>query len=152
MAAKSLMVVPPGFRVGTAVIDGEATSVFVKKTSRKGYKTPKKTRDRIRARMKEIRIPVLSVAANAVPIMQTVGAVSNLIKNPSNHGLQRATVNAILAPYTGILFYSTGPTFKAEEMLKGTVPNLIVFGINKLGIFKSLNQKIARTRLPVRLN
>ena len=153
MVAKSLMVVPPGFRVSTAVIDGEATSVFVAKTHRKGFKTPKKTRDLIRARMKEIRIPVLTIAANAVPVIETTVAVAELLKMPQNHDLQRHVVNAPLGAYTGINFNrGWTPFWDGRLLLKGLVPNAVVWAVNKIGIFKSVNQKIARTRLPVRLN
>ncbi len=153
VATKSLMVVPPGFRVGTAVIDGEATSVFVAKTHRKKLKTSKKTRDRISARMREIRIPVLSIAANAVPIIETGSALITLARFPTNHNLQREVVNSALGPYTGIRFF-TGwvPNFQPALLMKGLIPNIVVWGINKSGVFRSLNRRIARTRLPVRLN
>ena len=152
-AAKSLMVVPPGMRISTAVIDGEATSVFVQKTHRKGLKTPKKVRDRIRARLKEIRIPVLTIAANSVPIIETAIMIPQLLKNPMNKQIQAQTVNAMLSPYTGVFF---NPDFTAgwngSLLFKGLVPNLVVWGVNKIGIFRSVNKKLARTRLPVRLN
>ncbi|MEE9374584.1 MAG: hypothetical protein V3V00_16125 [Saprospiraceae bacterium] len=154
--AKALMVVPPGYRVGTAVIDGEATSVFIAKTHRKSLKTPKATRDRIRARMKEIRIPVLSIGANIIPIVQTGDWLFNImpLKGYSSQYKAAALFNRAVSPYTGLKV--DGQTFKTSfdfsELNKGLIPNVIVWGINKLGVFKSLNQKIARTRLPVRLN
>lgn len=153
MVTKSLMVVPPGFRVGTAVIDGEATSVFVKKVSRKGSKVSKKTRERISKRLREVRVPVLTIVANSVPIIEGGAAAFNLLKNPQNHDLQRNLVNSVSGAYTGVVFNPGWvPLFRPELTMKALIPNIVVWGVNKIGIFRSANQKLARTRLPVRLN
>lgn len=157
-AAKQLMIVPPGMRIQTAVIDGEAQSVLVSKTHRNGPKTPKKVRDRISASLRKVKVPILTGAAQLPWALPTIGFAFNAITK----GRRDDAINAadsVLSAFTGIRMKPVSSTsfnfttsWEPGQMVRGLVPNAIVWGINKIGIFKSANQKLARSRIPIRLN
>lgn len=156
--AKQLMIVPPGFRIKTAVIDGEAQSVLVAKTTRNGPKTPKKVRERIAASLRKIKIPILTGIAQLPWVLPTIGFGFNaLTKRRWDDAIKAAS--SPLSAFTGVVMTPTSttqPTFtiswQPQEMVRGIVPNGIVWLINKSGMFRGINQKLARTRLPIRLN
>lgn len=161
MATKSLMIVPPGMRIKTAVIDGEAQSVLVAKSHRRGHKLSLKVREKMAAARKKIKVPVLTVAANSIPTVQAIGWAfdKNTGLLSAQHPTNKAAglFNAVVSPYTGIIMKQVGPGqiapgFELMEMGKGLAPNLVVWGINKLGIFRSTNQKLANARIPIRIS
>ncbi len=159
MATKSLMVVPPGFRVSTAVIDGEPTSVFIAKTHRKKSKVSKKTRDKISAAARRFKVPILSVGANLIPAVQTADWVMKVALNPAHPPRDKAVTgwNAMMAPYTGIKMTAVGsteikPTLALGELGKGLFPNVVVWVVRKTGIFKNINTKLSKSRIPISIS
>lgn len=132
-----------------------------KKRSRRRFKLPAKTRSRMRAAARRMTIPALSIGANIIPAVRGVGWLfdkSTGLFSRQTPLVKGATLfNAIVSPYTGVEFTLASPTvvnptFNPRRLAEGALPNIIVFAVNKLGLFRSLNQKLGRAKIPIRLN
>lgn len=130
-----------------------------KKVSRRRFKLPAKTRARMRTAARRIKIPVLSVGANIVPVVQGADWFMNIAIKPGIAPRSKALTgfNAIMSPYTGVQMFPTGVTgigvrLAPAELAKGLLPNAIVWGIRKLGIFKSTNARLSKMRIPISLS
>ena len=147
----AVMTIPKGKTLKEVTVNGVSTTVLVSKQSRRSsFKTPKSVRDKISAASKRIRIPILTVAANALPALDLVSTVFTRGRSAlsGNFVDQAAIVNTITRPYFGIEFGGDrSVTFKFERLLMGLVPNLAVLGINRLGIFRSTNQKLGKNKV-----
>jgi len=143
--------IPKGFSLKTVAINGAQTTVLVAKQSRRSlFKTPKAVRDKISAASKRIRVPILTVAANALPALDLVSTTFTRGRSAigGNKIDQAAIVNTITRPYMGVEFSGTGGVnFKFERLMGGLIPNLFVLGINRLGLFRSTNQKLGRNKI-----
>lgn len=126
------------------LISGPDGSVYQtpKTRSRKRYKMPAKARKKIAAAARRVKVPVLTLfalAAGTVPAFQLGFA-----------GQWESAGDMILRNYTG---FSVDGSFRFGRMAKGLLPLGAVFLINKTGILKPVNQKLAKIRgNPLRLN
>lgn len=113
-----------------------------KTRSRKRYKTPAKVRKKISAAARRVKIPLLTLSAlgvGTIPAFQ-LGFSGNWT----------AAGDLILRNYTG---FSVDGSFRFGRMASGLLPLGMVFLINKTGILKPVNQKLAKIRgNPLRLN
>lgn len=130
-----------------------------KKQSRRRFKTSAAVRKRISTGLRRFKFPVLSAGANLIPVVQTVDWVMKVAVNPAFPPRDKAVLgwNAAMAPYTGVKMIPVGsteikPVLALGELGKGLLPNVIVWGIRKLGIFRSLNAKLSRSRIPISLS
>lgn len=142
-------VIPKGF---TPVTVGKTT--LLKKTGRRRkFKLSKATRNKIATSARKVKIPVLTIGANLVPALGAFNWLTNVFPSTAPINTKTASLfRSIITPYTGVwLDNNLKPSFRPEQLMLGLVPNLIVFGINRFGVFKSVNQKLAKSRLPIRL-
>ena len=155
MSVSKLKTIPAGYRVKETA----SGSYLVRKSRSSGKrKLSKRQRMAISKAAKKFKLPVLTLGANMVPL-SLFG--SEMIKTVSVEPWHRTeqlikSANALTSAYTGVTLYydshgkiQTGFDFDALRI--GLLPNLIVYGINKLGVFKSLNRTLAKSHLPVRL-
>lgn len=146
-----MKVIPAGFRPVT-LPDGSVA--LQRKGRRRRPRLSPQARRRIAAAARRFKVPVLTVGAQlpwAIPfisaIMREGGAALN-----GDENAQRSIANKIIAPFTGIVFNAGWkPQFVPRRMLQGLAPNLALMFIKRTGVFRGINQKLARMRIPVRL-
>ena len=123
-----------------------------KKQRRRRYKTPKAVRQKIAASSRRFKIPILTTAAIGIPFftaLDKAGGMNNLFTRSGMFKFSRE----MLASYTGVFIEGGGGVvFAPQLMLRGLVPIAMVAIINRLGILKPANQKLAKTRIPLRLS
>lgn len=158
MASKTvagMKVIPSGMKIVTAK-DG-TTYLQSKPRTRKRYKLPKKVRDKIALAARKVKIPVLTVGANMPAAIGALNYVNEIATTGwrADKGIRLAS--AIISPYTGVVLTPTdiagnySVKWDFMELYKGLIPNAFVFGLNKLGIFKSANQRLAKAKIPLRI-
>lgn len=145
-----LSVIPAGHKV----VETSAGTFLEKiRRRRRRFKLPAKTRNKIAASARKIKIPVLTLGANAVPLM----GLATFVTQDLGSGIDQFTMgrrffNRVVTPYTGIVMGESGPRFQPKELMFGLVPNLIVGFIRKSRVLQSTNQRLAATGLPFRLS
>lgn len=123
-----------------------------KKRSRRSYKTPAKIRKKMAAAARRAKFPLLTMAAVGLPVFYSVGQAGGFNQLFSRRGGFNF-LRYMLASYTGVMIYDGGTArFEPQRMLFGLVPAAAVFGINKTGILKPVNQKLAKMKIPLRIS
>ena len=140
MASTALKIIPKNMKIFNG---SDGKSYMQEKTrSRKKYKTPAKVRRKMAAAARRVKVPVLTLAAlgvGTVPAFQ-MGFAGNWA----------GAGDLILRNYTG---FSVDGSFQFGRMASGLLPLGMVFLINRTGILKPVNQKLAKIRgNPLRLN
>lgn len=130
-----------------------------KKITRRRFKTSLATRKKISAAARRFKFPVLSAGANIIPAVQTADWVMKVAVNPAFAPRDKAVTgwNALMAPYTGVKMAAKGsteivPKLALGELGKGLFPNLIVMAVRRLGVFRSLNAKLSKAKIPISLS
>lgn len=140
MASQALKMLPKGMKIITGP-DGRSYQT-PKTRSRKKFKTPAKVRAKMASAARRIKVPVLTLSAlgvGTIPAFQ-LGFSGNWA----------GAGDLILRNYTG---FSVDGSFRFGRMASGLLPLGMVFLINKTGILKPVNKKLASIRgNPLRLN
>ena len=140
--ATKLKTIPTGYRIKETA-DGN----YLVKKSRGGrkYKMSKKARNRIAASARKFKLPVLTAGALAVGVWQPLQLLVQ--------GQGQEAGQVLLRNYTGFNVDGQGGVeFKFRYMFNGLFPLAAVMVINRSGILKPVNQKLAKMKVPLRLN
>ena len=134
--------IPTGYRIKETA----SGDYLVKKTrSGKRYKMSKAARNKIAASARKLKAPLLTGGALLMGTWQPVQLLFN------GQGLEAGQV--LLRNYTGFnLDGNGGVEWKFRYMFNGLLPLGAVMLINRSGILKPVNQKLAKARVPFRLN
>ena len=133
---------PKGYKV---VETSAGTYLQKSKQSRKRYKMSKSARNKIAAAARRFKLPVLTVGALAGGTWQPINL---LFQGQGQYAMQ-----VLVRNYTGINTDFNGSVeFKPRYMLNGLVPIVAVMLINRSGILRPTNQKLAKTKIPVRFS
>lgn len=158
IAATKLMIVPHGYRLKEATINGTAETVLVPKIVSKKKRVTKAAKNAMKAAARKIKVPVITTAAQLPWAIPTAGYAYNAITKRRTDDAIRAG-DSVLSAFTGVRMkpkaagsWDFDVAWEPLEMIRGLVPNGIAWGINKVGIFRGTNQKLAKTRLPFRLS
>lgn len=139
-----MKVIPAGFK--TIVLANGETALQKKTRRRKKFKTSKATRNKLAAARRKFTVPVLTLGANAIPIVQGIDWLTNVL--PSSRSAQdkgSKLFNAVVAPYVGIRMTAAGDVnFNFKELMKGLVPNIALFAIKRTGLLKGAQQKVKK--------
>ena len=147
--ATKLKVLPKGHRI---IETSHGNYIQKQKQSRRRYKTPAATRQKIAAAARRFHIPLLTTGAVVLPLSlaaQKAGGFNKIFTKTGSFVFFRE----LLSFYTGAMIYGDGSAkFIPQKMLVGLLPLAAVMAINRLGLFKSANQKLARAKIPLRLS
>lgn len=124
------------------------------KTGRRGPKLSKKTRDRISATARRFKFPVLDFGANVFPIMGAVDWLQNDAFAPIDGQLKAARYwNKIMSWFFGVTIDAQTLKIKGEprRLMFGAGSNLGLMFARRLGLTKSLNAKLTKSRIPISL-
>ena len=147
--ATKLKTLPAGHKI---IETAHGNYIQKQKKRKRTYKMPKAQRQKIAAAARRFKFPILTGAAVGLPIIISVdkaGGMSNLFTRSGMFKFSRE----MLASYTGVFIEGGGGVaFVPHLMLRGLVPIAIVAAVNRLGLLKTANQKLAKTRLPLRLS
>lgn len=121
------------------------------------FKTSLKVRKRISAGLRRFKLPLFTIASNAIPIVQGGSfALEMLTKGPR---MDRAInmVSGFMSPYTGVVLTpstsgAVSARFDASRLWGGLIPNLITWGLGRIGIFRSTNRKLSQRKIPISLS
>ena len=108
----------------------------------KRYKTPAKVRRKIAAGLRRMYVPGLTVGALAIGLHKPVAEI--FAGRWANAG------NYMMTNYTG--FNPVHQNWEFKRLFGGLIPLVGVMLINRWGILKPVNQKLARMRIPFRLS
>lgn len=114
--------------------------------SRRRYKMSAKARRAMAAARKRFYVPILTSAAVGVPVWfawQNAKSYSGSEKLAEFGG-------SLLAYYTG--FYPKTGDWKFKRLQYGLIPLGILVAVKKIGLFKGVNQVLARAKVPLRLS
>lgn len=138
----TIKTVPDGFRLKTTP-DG---TFYEKKTrGRKKYKMSKKARNKIAASARRFKLPLLTGGAL---VMGTWQPIQMLMQG---QGMQAGQI--LLRNYTGFNIDGNGGVeWRFRYMFNGLLPLGAVMLINRSGILKPVNQKLAKAKIPLRLS
>ena len=118
--------------------------------ARRKYKTPLAVRKKQALARKKFKVPVLTTAALAVPIMDAFDAGNGVVHSLSTKEGFSEFSNTLVANFTG--FAPKQRVFSSKRLFVGLGPLLAVWLVKKTGVFKSVNQSLARSRVPIRLS
>ncbi len=125
-----------------------------KTRSRKTFKLSKKRRDAISRSAKKFKLPIITTAINAPPL---INLGKTIIDNMGETGTTQ-TVRALnaLKPYSGVTMSGDagGNVVFVEWRLRdmwATGLNLGNMLLQKAGLFRSVNRILARAKVPARL-
>jgi len=136
------------------VVTVDGKSFLQEKTrSRKKFKLSKKRRDAISRSAKKFKLPIITTAINAPPL---INLGKTIIDNMGETGTTQ-TVRALnaLRPYSGVTMSAdaTGVVFarwKLKDMW-ATGLNLGNMLLQRMGLFRGVNRVLARAKVPARL-
>jgi len=134
-----LKTLPKGHRI---IETAHGNYIQKQKQSRRRYKTPVATRRKIAAAARRFHVPVLSIAALSVGMADPV--------QMAIAGRWKSAWGNLVWNYTG--WNIDTKTFRFSKLAQGWAPLLLVFAINRTGIAKPINQKLARAKIPLRLS
>lgn len=142
VTSTKLKTIPAGYKI----VDTAAGTFLQKKTrSRKKFKMSKQARNSIKASARRFKLPLL-----------TTGAVIAGTWEPMQllfMGDGRGAGQMLLRNYTGFNISAGGATeWRFRYMFNGLLPLVAVMAINKTGILKPVNQKLAKAKIPLRLS
>lgn len=140
--ATKMKTIPTGYRIKETA----SGDYLVKKTrGGKKYKMSKKARNRIAASARKFKFPVLTAGALAVGTWQPLQLLIQ--------GEGQAAGQVLLRNYTGFNIDGQGGVeFKFRYLMGGLLPLGAVMIINRSGILKPVNQKLAKAKIPLRLS
>jgi len=128
-------VLPRGYKV----IEG-TKMVQKAKRSRKRYKMSKAARNKIAASARRFKLPVLTLGAVALGTWEPIQMLTQ--------GQGKLAGQILLRNYTGFNVDGNGGVeFKFRYLMNGLLPLTAVMLINRSGILKPVNQKLAKSPL-----
>lgn len=127
--------------------------VALQSKGRRRYKLSASKRRKIAASLRRFKIPLLTTSAIMLPLSMAVANAGGLNKVFTNFGM-KIFAREMLASYTGIYIVPStgGVLFKPAMLMRGLAPLVAVALINRSGVLKPVNQKLARARIPLRLS
>ena len=136
---------------------GSKTYMQKKKRSRRRYKLSAKHRKKLAAAARKFKFPILTIGANAIPIMNAIRVFSNnslryIARTPE---VQAILFNGVVSPYLGVKIVPRGESFDAQfapaELLKGLAPNVLLALMKRQRFYQAANRFISKLGLPVGL-
>lgn len=145
------MPLPLALPPGKTVRNIGGVNFLVPKGRRRRFKLPAKTRNKIAASARKIKIPVLTIAINAPPIVEA-GRFALGIDTPNApfKDRMRWSFNA-LRPYHGIQLQPDGRALFDIRKMWATGANLLLTGLKRTGVFRPANLVLAKSKIPLRL-
>ncbi|GAH25498.1 unnamed protein product [marine sediment metagenome] len=102
-----------------------------------------------KVRRTRFSVPLFTAAALGLTLSHPIGY---FVKNRNLAGLQESA-KILFRNFTGVHFKPDGNTeFNWRWMGSGLLPFALVYAVNKSGIFRSTNARLAKHRIPLRLN
>ena len=140
--ATKLKTIPTGYRIK----ETPSGDYLVKKTrSGRKYKMSKKARNKIAASARRFKFPALTAGALAMGTWQPIQALMG--------GQGRLAGQILLRNYTGFNIAEGGDVeWRFRYMFNGLLPLGAVMLINRSGLLKPVNQKLAKAKIPLRLS
>lgn len=135
--ATKIKTIPTGYRIKETA----SGDYLVKKTrSRKRYKMSKAARNKIAASARRFKAPVLTLGALALGTWQPIQMLVN------GQGMQAGQI--LLRNYTGFNVDGNGGVeWSFRYLMNGLFPLGAVMLINRSGLLKPVNQKLAKSPL-----
>lgn len=127
-----------------------AGKAYVTTKGHRRFKTPAKTRKRIAAGLRRMKFPMLTIAAIGIPVGTAVTQAGGLT-NVFTLGGFRQFGSSLLGSYTGFNPIS-GTKFDIRRLGTGLAPLVALIAIRRLGVFRGVNNQLARMRIPLRLS
>jgi len=140
--ATKLKTIPTGYRIKETA---EGNYLVKKTRGGRKYKMSKKARNKIAASARRFKFPLLTFGAVAVGTWQPLQLLIE------GQGQQAGQV--LLRNYTGFNVDGQGGVeFRFRYLMGGLLPLAAVMVINRSGILKPVNQKLAKAKIPLRLS
>lgn len=122
---------------------------YVTTRGRRQYKTPAKTRKRIAAGLRRIKLPLLTMAAVGIPIGTAITRAGGMGRVFSTAGFT-AFGNSLIMSYTG--YSPVAKNWRLERLMEGLLPLGALMVVRRLGVFRGVNNQLTRMRVPFRLS
>lgn len=122
---------------------------YVTTKGRKKYKTPAKVRRKMATAARRVKFPLLTIGAISVPVFGAVTHAGGVSRLASADGFKKFG-SYLVSRYTG--FYPIDGSFNFARLGEGLAPLLAVFALNRSGVLKPVNSKLAKMRIPLRLS
>lgn len=143
------MPLPLALPPGKTVRNIGGTNFLVSKTRRRRFKLPAKTRRKIAANARKMKIPVLTLAA----LSPSIFGVTDAFRGRSFQDGMNLAGRRLLQNFAGVSVANDGTAkFTPATAMKGLLPLGILTFVKRFGVFKGANQALAKSRLPVRLS
>lgn len=155
MSLKSIPLIPANERL--VEVGGKLFRKRVRR-GRKGPKLSKKHRDSIARAAKKFKVPVLTIGANAIPIMNGIRVFATwpMRQIATDAAVQAQLFNGVVSPYLGLEIQPSGTSFKANfapgRLIEGLVPNALLKLMKSQRILQAVNKQFNKLGLPVGLN
>ena len=146
VTSTKLKVLPKGHRI---IETAHGNYIQKQKQRRSTYKTPKATRVKMAAAARRIKIPLLTTGVIILPISMATAHAGGLNRVFTANG-SKNFFNHLIGSYTG--YAPLEENFRFGRLARGLIPLVIVMGVNRLGLFKAANAKLAQMRIPLRVN
>ena len=145
MSVSKLKTIPSGYRVK----ETSAGTFLVKKTRSRSRKLSKRQRMAISKAAKKFKLPVLTLGVQLPWLSKSVEVFG---ANGSNlKALKYVGEQVILPSFTGIHIDSAGnATFDLKNLYLGLLPNVLLYGVSKTGVFRGINRNLSKMKLPLR--
>jgi len=146
------MALPQLLPPGKTVRNIGGTNFLVSKSRSRRFKLPAKTRKKMAASARKFKVPVLTIAAVGVPTALAVEHAGGLTAAISTTSGFKRFGSRMLQFYTGFNpAANAGSRFNIRDAAVGLGPLAALTFIRRMGLFKGVNQTLARSRVPVRL-
>ncbi len=141
-------VIPSNMKV---VAVGAKTFLQKKTRRRRRFKLPAKTRQKMAASARRIKIPILTLVAVGIPIITAAGGAGGLTNALSSQKGFIKFGSQLLMKFTGINPQQPQTGFQFKQFMQGGGPLIALAILRRSGVFKGVNQQLGRARLPLRL-
>ena len=122
---------------------------YVTTRGHRKYKTPAKVRGRIAAGLRRFKAPLLTIAAIGIPIGTAMTAAGSFNAIFSRGGFIRFG-DSLMRSYTG--FSPVKSNFDIRRLGTGLAPLVVLMAVKRFGVFRGVNNQLARMRIPIRLS
>jgi len=103
----------------------------------------------ISRRVRQFSIPVLTIGAISIPVGRAAGHIGGFKNLRTMYAFQKFS-SSLIASYTG--FYPLDHSFNWRRMKTGLLPLLAISILNRTGLLRPFNRKLATAKIPLRLN
>ena len=138
-------IIPADLRISGTASDGTIL-LEKKKQRRRRFKTSAKTRARIRTAARKFKLPVLTGAAVALPVIDAIQSAKGL---PDATSKLRQFSKSIVRSYTGLDFTPDGVKFDFGAALRGWGPLIGIGILKKTPFLRGVQRMVAKLGFPV---